>query len=155
MLNEKLKNKNKNVRGATVPVALSRRPYPLPRPASWTGKGAWASYPQGKTLVVHAGLWITHACKTSVLFMRWITLPRLNIIDVVLSRLAFTSGLTLIVKLVSANLRMRVIVQNLCANRITHPTNQRNGINTHDDYQTKSHESSHFCLYIHDIAIVG
>jgi hypothetical protein len=32
MLNEKNKNKNilKNVRGATVPAALSRRPYPLP-----------------------------------------------------------------------------------------------------------------------------
>jgi hypothetical protein len=59
MLIHFLKNKNKNVRGATVPVALSRRPYPLPRPASWAGTGRWASYPQGKTLVVHASLWIT------------------------------------------------------------------------------------------------
>jgi hypothetical protein len=59
MLIHFLKNKNKNVCGVTVPVALSRRPYPLPQPASWTGKGAWASYPQGQTLVVHRSLWIT------------------------------------------------------------------------------------------------
>ncbi len=121
---------------AGLPFLWPFRAGPTPSPGRPVGPAGRreASYPQGQTLVVHAGLWITHACRTSVLFMRWITLPRLNIIDVVLSRSSFTSGLTLIVKLVNANLRACVVLENSGANRITHPTDQHNKINTYGNY---------------------
>jgi hypothetical protein len=53
MLNEKIKIKNilKNVRGATVPAALLRRPYPLPigRLAA-CGRLSTGTFPQLSTI---------------------------------------------------------------------------------------------------------
>jgi len=60
MVNDFLKNKNKkiikNVRGVTVPVALSRRPYPRPVPA---GGRPQALVHRDFSTVVHICLCIT------------------------------------------------------------------------------------------------
>ena len=55
-----MKNIFQNVRGATVTVALSRRPYPPPSRPDGVAKRRWAVVHRVLSTVVHSCLWITH-----------------------------------------------------------------------------------------------
>lgn len=92
-----LKSKNKKqkikiVRGGTATAALSRRPYPPP--ASWR-EGGRTGCPQGFIHSCPHQLVNNLVCSHAVLKNLWITWHRLNIMNVVGSRPAFASGLTL------------------------------------------------------------